>query len=44
MDPKQQLDSYRKAVWTFKVLLGLQVLLFKLLLIWCQLALLHLPG
>lgn len=33
-------DSYRKAVETYKVLLTLNVILFKLLLLWCQLALL----
>jgi hypothetical protein len=37
-------DSYRQSVDTFKGLLGLQVVLFKLLLIWCQLALLISPG
>jgi hypothetical protein len=44
MTPYMNMDSYRNAVWTFKVLLGLQVLLFKLLLLWCELALLHPPG
>jgi hypothetical protein len=33
-------DSYRKAMRTYQVLLGLQLLLFKLLLVWVQLALL----
>jgi len=36
-------DLYRKSLRTFQVLLGLQLLLFKLLLIWCQLALLIRP-
>ena len=35
-----QYDSYRRDLEVFKLLLGLQVLLFKLLLLWSQLALL----
>lgn len=33
-------DTYRRDVEIFKVLLGIQVLLFKLLLLWSQLILL----
>lgn len=33
-------DSYRKGLEAYKVLLGLNLILFKLLLLWCQLALL----
>lgn len=32
--------SYRKAIETYKALLGLNLILFKLLLLWCHLALL----
>lgn len=36
--------SYRCAIATFKVLLKLHVVLFQLLLIWSQIALLIKPG
>lgn len=43
MNPHIQ-DSYRRAIATFEVLLKLQLLMFKLLLIWTHLALLIKPG
>lgn len=39
---QQLLDSYRDTMRTFQVLLGLHLVLFKLLLLWCQLVLIHL--